>query len=312
MADYQLTKTGAEVDAIHTKVDGIEAGAEVNPTNSEIKTSYESNADTNAFTDAEKSKLSGVEAGAEANDANTTLEGNTFNGTEQLVKTDATGRLPAIDGSQLTGLAGGGDMNSATYDPTNVNGDAFDMDNMVESATLKILTSAERAEIAANTLKTSYPTSDSTKVGFISVTQAVNLDTMESDIAVNNAKISYTDATKVAGIEAGATANSSDATLLARANHTGTQTASTISDFDTEVTNNSSVVANTAKVSFDAASSSKLSGIEAGAEVNTIDSLPGSDGVTGSDQVLSVTSCTQAEYDAGTPVSTHIYIITDA
>lgn len=35
-----------------------------------------------------------------------------------------------------------------------------------------------------------------------------------------------------------------------RANHTGTQTASTISDFDTEVSNNTSVVANTAKVSF--------------------------------------------------------------
>ena len=37
--------------------------------------------------------------------------------------------------------------------------------------------------------------------------------------------------TKLAGIAAGATANSSDATLLSRANHTGTQTASTISDF---------------------------------------------------------------------------------
>ena len=46
----------------------------------------------------------------------------------------------------------------------------------------------------------------------------------------------------------GATANSSDATLLARANHTGTQTASTISDFDTEVANNTAVAANTAKV----------------------------------------------------------------
>lgn len=39
-----------------------------------------------------------------------------------------------------------------------------------------------------------------------------------------------------------------DATL--RSNHTGTQTASTISDFDTEVSNNASVVVNTAKVSF--------------------------------------------------------------
>lgn len=39
------------------------------------------------------------------------------------------------------------------------------------------------------------------------------------------------------------------ATDRARSNHTGTQTASTISDFDTEVSNNVSVVANTAKVS---------------------------------------------------------------
>jgi hypothetical protein len=46
----------------------------------------------------------------------------------------------------------------------------------------------------------------------------------------------------------GATANDSDANLKNRANHTGTQTASTISDFDTEVANNSAVSANTAKV----------------------------------------------------------------
>ena len=46
----------------------------------------------------------------------------------------------------------------------------------------------------------------------------------------------------------GATANDTDANLKARANHTGTQAASTISDFDTEVANNSAVTANTAKV----------------------------------------------------------------
>lgn len=40
-----------------------------------------------------------------------------------------------------------------------------------------------------------------------------------------------TDRTKLDGIATAATANSSDATLLARANHTGTQLASTISDF---------------------------------------------------------------------------------
>lgn len=40
------------------------------------------------------------------------------------------------------------------------------------------------------------------------------------------------DKTKLDGIATGATANSSDATLLARANHTGTQASSTISDFN--------------------------------------------------------------------------------
>jgi hypothetical protein len=55
------------------------------------------------------------------------------------------------------------------------------------------------------------------------------------------------DKTKLDGIATGATANSSDATLLNRANHTGTQTAATISDFDTEVANNTAVAANTAK-----------------------------------------------------------------
>lgn len=43
------------------------------------------------------------------------------------------------------------------------------------------------------------------------------------------------DKSKLDAIAAGATANSPDATLLARANHTGTQTASTISDFSEAV-----------------------------------------------------------------------------
>lgn len=45
-------------------------------------------------------------------DPNATNQGNTFNGNTQLVRTDASGRLPAIDGSQLTGIAIGGAVNS--------------------------------------------------------------------------------------------------------------------------------------------------------------------------------------------------------
>lgn len=56
------------------------------------------------------------------------------------------------------------------------------------------------------------------------------------------------DKTKLDGIATGATANSSDATLLARANHTGTQLAATISDFSAAVAATAAVTANTAKV----------------------------------------------------------------
>lgn len=50
--------TNAFTDALLSKLNGIEALAEVNQTDSEIKTQYENNADTNAFTDAEKTLLS--------------------------------------------------------------------------------------------------------------------------------------------------------------------------------------------------------------------------------------------------------------
>jgi hypothetical protein len=67
-------------------------------------------------------------------------------------------------------------------------------------------------------------------------------------LAATTASFLTADETKLDGIATGATANSADATLLARANHTGTQLASTISDFDTAVAANSAVAANTAKI----------------------------------------------------------------
>ena len=46
-----------------------------------------------------------------------------------------------------TGDGGSGDMLRSTYDRTNVNASAFDMENMIEGATKKILTSAERTKL---------------------------------------------------------------------------------------------------------------------------------------------------------------------
>ena len=107
-----------------TKLSGIEENATADQTASEIKTAYESNANTNAFTDSEKTKLAGIATGAEVN-----VQSN-------WTETDNTA------------------------------------DSFIQNKPTTI-TSAEQ-----------------TKLGYISVTQAVDLDTMESDITTNNSKVS--------------------------------------------------------------------------------------------------------------------------
>lgn len=63
--------------------------------------------------------------------------------------------------------SGAGDMLAATYDPTAKNTDAFDMDNMAEGASTKILTDTERTSIAAIAANTSKPDQSSitTEIG---------------------------------------------------------------------------------------------------------------------------------------------------
>lgn len=90
----------------------------------------------------------------------------------------------------------------------------------------------------------------------------------------------FTDAeqTKLAGITTGATANDTDANLLARANHTGTQLAATISDFSTaadariaaaSVASLTDVTDAGSGAIITAAERTKLSGIETGATADT-------------------------------------------
>jgi hypothetical protein len=101
------------------------------------------------------------------------------------------------------------------------------------------------ANDAAVGLNTTHRTSSGVDHTYLN--QDVRTTASPSFVAVNGRTIA-TDGSKLDGIAAGATANSSDATLLARANHTGTQLAATISDFQTTVSANSNVSANTAKV----------------------------------------------------------------
>ena len=111
-----------------------------------------------------------------------------------------------------------GDMEASTYDPTTVAGDAFDMDNMAEGATTKILTAAERTTIgtvAPHIADTANPhavtkaqvglgnvddTADADKP--VSTAQQTALD-LKQDILTEGAFVDG-DKTKLDAIEAGA------------------------------------------------------------------------------------------------------------
>jgi hypothetical protein len=111
---------GAFVDGDKTKLDGIETGATADQSDGEIEIAYNN----------QVSVVSQLEAEA---GTSTTVRRWTAERVKQAIAALA---------------AGGGDMFAATYDPNTVAGDAFDMDNMVEGTTTKIMTAAERTKLS--------------------------------------------------------------------------------------------------------------------------------------------------------------------
>ena len=105
------------LSAIQTKVNGIEANATADQTPAQIKTAYESNADTNEFSDAEQSKLAGIEAGATSDQTASEIRSLVQAATDSNVFTDADhSKLNAIEANAKddqtitagSGLSGGG------------------------------------------------------------------------------------------------------------------------------------------------------------------------------------------------------------
>jgi hypothetical protein len=112
--------------------------------------------------------------------------------------------IDATDGNLKKALisdfsSAGGDMAASTYDPNTVSGDVFDMDNMVEGTTTKILTAAERT-ILGNTSGTNtgdqslanYVTLDGTQTitGFKSLDGDVNIGDGTNELHFRGRKIS--------------------------------------------------------------------------------------------------------------------------
>ena len=90
-----------------SKLDAIESTATGDQSNSEIKTAYEANSDTNAFTDAEKTKLSGIEASATADQTASEIRTLVESASDSNVFTDA-------DHTKLNAIEASADVTDAT------------------------------------------------------------------------------------------------------------------------------------------------------------------------------------------------------
>lgn len=107
-----------------SKLAGIEANATADQTGAEIKAAYESEADTNAFTDADHSKLDGIEAGADVTDETnvvTALNGATLTDVGTPAATDRILLQDASDSNNLkyadfSEFGGGGGATIITQD----------------------------------------------------------------------------------------------------------------------------------------------------------------------------------------------------
>ena len=191
---------------------------------------------TNKYTTAwDISKLAWIEALAEVNEVTLAwAEALTNKSVNWVTLTDwwaSTDYLNA-EWNYIT-ITWGWDMTKAVYDPTNVVWDAFDQDNMVDWTTNKNYTAAEKTNLGNQSWTNTWDQDISWKQDILSEWAFIDwdktkLDWIEALAEVNN--ISDANATDLT--------DAWDSTLhyhasdRDRANHTWTQTASTISDFD--------------------------------------------------------------------------------
>lgn len=244
---------GSMSGADKTKLDGIGAGATIvtvnvtapitktGTTSPTIGISAASGAAAGSMSATDKTKLDGVATGATANSTDAFL----------LARANHTGTQTAATISNF----------AATVLATVLTGLSLATSTAVAAAD-SILVAFGKLQAQINghfgTGGATHPAVTTSVNGFMSAADKTKLDGVTGGAAVASVSgtapivssggttpaisisaatgaaagsLSAADKTKLDGIATGATANSSDATLLARANHTGTQLASTISNF---------------------------------------------------------------------------------
>ncbi len=227
--------TNAFTDTLLTKLNAIEAGATADQTDAEIKTAYENNSDTNAYTDAEKTKLSGVENSADVTDAvnvaaagavmtaDTDASGYSFVIDEDSMATDSATKVPTqqsvkayVDAEVADAITAGvryqGAYAAATNSPDL---DSSPSSNITKGDMYTVTTGGNFFSTAVEAGDMLVANQDApTLVSHWTIVQS-NLDaaSIKSNYESNSDTNAYTDAavTKLAGIEAGAEVNHTNA-----------------------------------------------------------------------------------------------------
>lgn len=175
-------------------------------TAAQVKSLYESNSDTNAYPNADKAKVASVATGATANSTDAALrDRSTHTGTQSI--STVAGLQSAID-AKVTAVTGQGLITDAQV--SKLNG---------------IATGATANDTDAN-LKNRANHTGTQAIATVSGLQTA----LDAKVNTESGKSLITDAqsSKLAGIAAAATANQTDAYLLARANQTGVQGLETV------------------------------------------------------------------------------------
>jgi hypothetical protein len=111
------TVDGRDLSVDGTKLDNIESNATADQTDAEIKTAYENNADTNEFSDAEQTKLSGIDAGAQVNPTSHAIAFITGLQTELNTKATTTYVDQEIASTLVSEMSYKGGYNASTNSP---------------------------------------------------------------------------------------------------------------------------------------------------------------------------------------------------
>ena len=187
-------------DAVANQIDidkfnGIEDGATADQTGTEIKALYEAESNTNAYTDAAQAL---VDESTALNTTADTLpkainevqgELNTHIGStgvdhtyiDQDVTTTA---IPTFAGETVNGDI----IVTGTVDGRNVAADGSKLDTIETNAKDDQTASEIEALYEGIEDTNKFQDAEKTKIGYISVTQSVDLDVIESDTNINNAK----------------------------------------------------------------------------------------------------------------------------